>query len=400
MNPQLAYMEKLTALIRQSPPSSLEEVLRARLTGDRSEVRGIVSPPLTQDEPDANLLIYYVYDALKDEPASREYLRRALANLTTRALTKPKPDLEYVGALGRLIGYTHVRDSAPLAESLRFQFLGLLAFGLPAPLEDIMALGETDLAKAHHLLDIFLAVTPPLWREDNKDEPARARLVATFQRAASDIRDTPDYERFRLFLLLFRAMLKLAPEFAGAEAFPEMCRVVETISKRATGKLSDHIQHDWLGTCWELGLLLNDEEHAHWKARFMKGLRRQSIGEDLTRPDFEEIFRDSLEEMGFDEEARRILSQALGRAGFANLTETKSAIPAEASAERPRPQHNASKEIYVHHLAKFREEQETMATSVQAPKAPWSADNPDYSNYRDRIGQLSRSCSLSATVHH
>nr|VFK78252.1 MAG: hypothetical protein BECKSD772D_GA0070982_101020 [Candidatus Kentron sp. SD] len=393
MSLQLSYMEKLTELIRQSPPAPLEEVLRARLTEDHSEVHGIISPSLTRDEPDANLLLYHIYDALDDEPVSREYLRRAVTHLASAALLDPEPGLDYVSALGRLVGYTHVRDSEPLAESLRFQFLGLLEFGLPLPLKDIMKLRGLELARACHLLDIFLAVTPPLWEGEDRHR----RLMATFRQAASDIRETPDLEHFRLFLLLFRAMIKLAPEFAGAEALPEMCRVVETVFERVPEKLSTRIRHAWLGTCWEFGVLLNDEEYAHWKKRFVEGLYQQSIAEDRRRPAFAEIFRDSLEELEFDE-SRGIISSVLEQAEFANLIRLEPVAPIDADAGKQRRRRSRdSKGIYFERAEAFHAEQKaTMPMSVQAPQEAYSPNHA----YSDRIRRLSEPRPLSATENH
>nr|VFK50699.1 MAG: hypothetical protein BECKTUN1418D_GA0071000_100129 [Candidatus Kentron sp. TUN] len=301
MSPQLSYMEKLVELIRQSSPAPLEDVLRARLIGNRSPVHGITSPPLTRDEPDANLLLYYIYNSLKDEPTSRKYLRRAVANLTVAALAEPEPDLDYIEALGGLMGYTHVRDSEPLAKSLRFQFLGLLAFGLPVQMEQLMELQGVDFARAGYLLDLFLAVTPPLW--EGIDREKRARFIVTFRQSRSNLLNRNfDLDRFHLFLLLFRAVLKLAPESAGAEALPEMCRVVASVSQQFTGSLPIRIRRAWLGMCWELGILLGNGRHPEWREQFLRGLRdgleHQSLWESLIGLRFREIFWRSLDKLG------------------------------------------------------------------------------------------------------
>jgi len=313
MSPQLSYMEKLTELIRQSPPAPLEDVLRARLIGDRSPMHGIISPPLTRDEPDANLLLYYIYNSLKDEPTSREYLRRAVANLTVAALADPNPDLDYIEALGGLVGYTRVRDSESLAESLRFQFLGLLAFRSPVQLEHIMDLHGEEFVWVGHLLDLFLAVTPPLW--EGIDQEKRARFIATFHQSRSSLDQNPDPDRFHLFLLLFRAVLKLAPESAGADAFPEMCRFLVSVSERSDGPLPIRIRRAWLGMCWELGILLGNGKHPEWRERFLRGLRGDlSLQGEPVHPRFQEIFRRSLDKLGFrqdvahNEKSKSILS--------------------------------------------------------------------------------------------
>nr|VFJ71266.1 MAG: hypothetical protein BECKFW1821C_GA0114237_102627 [Candidatus Kentron sp. FW] len=367
MNTQLSYVEKLADLIRKSPPSPLEEVLRARLTGDHSQVHGITSPPPTRDEPNANLLVYYVYNLLKNEQTSREHLRRSIANLTVAALAEPNPDLDYIQALGGLVGYTQVRESS-LAESLRFQFLGFLAFGLPVQMEHIMELHGVELARASHILDIFLAITPPLW--EGMDQEKRQRFIATFRQARRGLGKDLDSDRFHLFLLLFRAILKLAPESAGTEAFPEMCRVVESVKGSPTRKMSIRIRRAWLGTCREFGILLNNGKHTKWRERFLGGLLagRRSIGGDSHRPAFREIFHRSLEKIKFDRDEILLPIDPPTKTDLISQT-----VETPYEHLSPNVEHSPE-EIYFHRAATFEKDQAlAMPETVREPQETYSA---------------------------
>lgn len=228
MSPQEEYLAALARVARDGRPDPLGRLLDARLGGSSEPVEGIVSPPLGRDEHDAAQLLVHLYRRLEGEEAARAYLRDAVAGLLSAALFASPPDLERIDALGRLTGYFQVAASPLLATRLHWELWGLLESGLERPLEQLMRLDGGALQKASRVLDLWLAVTPPL--APTLTERQRDEVTRLFHAGLEQIREgTLGEPRFRLLLLMFRALLKAVPREAGREGVellslpPELC---------------------------------------------------------------------------------------------------------------------------------------------------------------------------------
>jgi len=129
-DPELAYLAGLRRLLSEKAPLDLvKQVIRARLNGVRGPVQGLVSPPLGRDDPDASLLLLYLYDQLRfdqDEPA-KEWLRRAVAELLEEALNNGA-GFQTIDRLGQLVGAFEIRRSEPSAGRLRTWLWGYLEY--------------------------------------------------------------------------------------------------------------------------------------------------------------------------------------------------------------------------------------------------------------------------------
>ena len=115
MSTHEAYFSGLIALIREGRPTPLKTVIEARLKNNRKPVYGLASPALGKGEHDANALLYLVYQKRLEEEEdisqdAREVLRRAVVELLMTALCN-RESVEYIDALGRLIGFFQVKKS-------------------------------------------------------------------------------------------------------------------------------------------------------------------------------------------------------------------------------------------------------------------------------------------------
>ncbi len=292
-DPELAYLADLRRLLRKKAPfDPVKQVIRARLEGVREPVQGLVSPPLGRDDPDTSLLLLYLYDQLRMDAdwSAQERLRRVVAELLEEALTDGA-GFEAIDRLGQLVGAFEVRRSEPLAGRLRTWLWGHLEIGLPRPGEALIELAGDDLIRARQVLDLWLAVTPPLppgWPEHHA-----GKLEQFFDKNLERSRRDGfnwDQARFHLVTLLYRGLLKLAPEHAGRQ-YPSLCKLAHDIPERDT-------QGIWLSLCWEYGVLLGADET--WRGRFAQGL--DSIGGDEKRryrersdSELNDLFRRGLE---------------------------------------------------------------------------------------------------------
>ncbi len=127
-----------------------------------------------------------------------------------------------------------------------------------------------DLIHARQIMDLWLAVTPPLplgWPEHYA-----GKIWSFFDGAISILNGRKDQildqATFHLFTLLYRGLLKLDPEYAGLQ-YPTSCRL-------AQGTRGRDAKGIWLALCWEYGVLLGANEK--WCERFAQGLT--SIGGD------------------------------------------------------------------------------------------------------------------------
>jgi len=175
-DPELEYLAGLRRLlVEEAPFDPVKQVIRARLEGVREPVQGLISPPLGRDDVDTSLLLLHLYDQLRldgDQPA-QERLRRAAAELLEEALTRGD-GFRTINRLGRLAGAFGVRRSDLLAGRLRTWLWGYLNGNLPQPGEALILLTGDDLIRARQILDLWLAVTPPLPSDWRSTVPGRS----------------------------------------------------------------------------------------------------------------------------------------------------------------------------------------------------------------------------------
>jgi hypothetical protein len=253
------YLQGLLALARQGRPDPLRDVIKARLEGRAEPVHGLTSPPLSREEPDANLLLYHAFQSLaaQEDEAAREHLRRVVGEMAVQALTNAwAPGL--ADALGRLAGFLRVRDCPDLARALRLQLWGLLDARLDAPMERLMTLEGAAQDRARRTLDLWLALTPahpPDWTEHQRSK-VRALFDQGYDvwRVGSDGKGrTAGEARFHLLVLMYRAIMKVDPGYAGCTALEHMVRPVEELNV-----LGQAYRRLWLGLCWEYRALFRE----------------------------------------------------------------------------------------------------------------------------------------------
>ncbi|WP_089728148.1 hypothetical protein [Candidatus Thiosymbion oneisti] len=273
-DPELAYLAGLRRLLREEAPfDPVKQVIRARLEGVREPVQGLISPPLGRDEPDTSLLLLYLYDQLRrdqDRPA-RDRLRRVAVELLEEALNAGA-GFRAINRLGQLVGAFEVRRSEPLAGRLRTWLWGYLDSRLPQPGEALILLTGDALIRARQILDLWLAVTPPLPPGWPEHYAGKIRLF--FDKAVEQTRQdhfSLSKPRFHLLTLLYRGLLKLCPEYAGWQ-YPTLCRLAQGTRERDARGI-------WLALCWEYGVLLGADQA--WRKYFAQGLT--SIREDEKR---------------------------------------------------------------------------------------------------------------------
>lgn len=293
MDAQTEYLAGLRCLLNEEPFDPVKQVIRARLEGVREPVQGLVSPPLGRNDPDTSLLLLHLYDQLRMDGdwSAQEQLRRVVVELLEEALIRDA-GFQAIDRLGQLVGAFEVRRSEPLADQLRTWLWGHLEIGLPRPGEALVLLTGDDLIWARQILDLWLAVTPPLPTGWPEHYPGRIRSF--FDGAVSILNERRDQildqATFHLFTLLYRGLLKLDPEYAGLQ-YPTLCRLAQD----TRGQDAEGI---WLALCWEYGVLLGADET--WRKRFAQGLK--DISEDAKRryrkpsdSAFNDLFRRGLE---------------------------------------------------------------------------------------------------------
>lgn len=288
-DPALDYLQGLEAIVRQGRQAPLERLLAARLYQSKEVVEGLVSPPLDRHEPDASLLLYHLYQRLKDDETARDYLRRSVIDLYRNLLGDPSSDLAHAGALSRLIGYYQVSTRPELARDLRLGLWGLLQGGLKMTLRNMLDLSGKELLRANHVLDLWLAVTPPMCEDITplmKQEISDAfsehcnRIFEHQEKTSSD-------EPFQLLLFSFHALLKTDPKEAGQSGLRKLCLRTQELAA-SDRKFARQLR----GDCAELGRVL--ARYDAWQAAFRKGLREASKPEDQRH----ELYWQALDRLG------------------------------------------------------------------------------------------------------
>lgn len=273
MNSTGEYLGSVLELARTGPSEAVATVIDARLRGREDVVvvdsaagrRSIASPSLGLDDADHNALLYEAYRALSDEAdsAAIERLRRAVVELLMRGLGR-RDNLEYLAAIGRLVGYTRVVDSEPLAQQLRQQLLGYMEGELPLPFHRLIELEGENLNLAILAIDVWLAIMPvlPEWPGHISD-----KLLDLVDHSFTRLRNEILLSRPKLKLLSFayRALIKLRPAWAG-ERLWVLCTAV------AHGRTEQAIlRRQWLAVCRHQGVVFSQEPM--WRDPFIVGVR-------------------------------------------------------------------------------------------------------------------------------
>lgn len=300
------YIDGLVKLIENGRPDPLKEVIFARLKGEQRPVQGLVSPPLSRDEADENGVFYFVYEkfaAQNNEPALME-MRRVVLELLMEAFTA-KQNLLIIDALGQMAGFFQVKEYPQLAEQFRQQLWGFMCtkLGKPPgykPLTQMMLLPRDEMEYAWRALDLWLTVTPPL--PADREAHYYKYIIKLFENGLQGF--SVSELHFHLLLLVFRALLKIKPYYAGKCGFLEMARLVEKLDREYS---ADIYLLGWMGFCKEFGVLFkyDDTPGKKWGDEFKKGLL--DIDENL---ESESIFWKSLQKMdGLDVEVKTTLTQ-------------------------------------------------------------------------------------------
>lgn len=293
-DPALAYLQGLEAIVRQGRQPPLERLLAARLYQSKEVVEGLVSPPLDRHEPDASLLLYHLYQRLKDDETARDYLRRSAIDLYRNLLGDPSSDLAHAGALSRLIGYYQVATRPEIARDLRLALWGLLQGGLKMTLRNMLDLSGEDLLRANHVLDLWLAVTPPMCEDITplmKQEISEAFFVHCDRLTEHQEKISND-EPFQLLLFSFHALLKTDPKQAGSSGLWKLCLCTQELAASDRNRNDRKFARQLRGDCAELGRVL--ARYDGWRTAFRKGLREAPKPEDQRH----ELYWQALDRLG------------------------------------------------------------------------------------------------------
>lgn len=293
MNTYSKYVDGLVKLIEEGKSGPLKEVIYARLKGETKPVHGLVSPRLSRDEADENAVFYFIYEKLeagKNEPALM-VLRRAVLELLMDAFAR-RDDLIFIDALGQMAGVFQVKEFPGLAEQLRQQLWGFMDTRLGKPPSDkpftqMMQLERSAMEYAWRALDLWLTVTPPM--PQDREAYYYEKIKKLYEEALDDF--TPSELRFHLLVLIFRALIKIKPFYAGNCGFVKICQVVAELEKDDP---SNKYRPAWSGLCNELGMIFKYDETKgkEWREEFKKGIL--AIDEKI---DYGPVFWDSLKRM-------------------------------------------------------------------------------------------------------
>jgi len=278
------YVNGLLDLIKEGRPDPLKHAIYARLINDRKQAGGLISPSLSNGEDDENAVLYRVYQIVAKDAGQKkgaEDLRRVVVELLMDALSRQEKDIALIDALGRLAGFFEVRKSPKLAEQFRQQLFGHMESKLEKPFYEMMQLEGEHLDCARRVLGLWLAVTPSMpqgWKTHHTDA-----VIRLFENGINNFQGGVDH--FYLLLLMFRAIMKINPQYAGKSGFLKMC---DTIKKRES---HSHIYNRaWLGLCRRYGILF--AKYANWRMEFKKGIIKiENI------PDDTDLFWKGLERM-------------------------------------------------------------------------------------------------------
>lgn len=318
-DPTLAYLQGLEGIARQGRHDPLEKLLAARLWQSGEIIEGLKSPPLDRHEPDTSLLLYHLYQRLADDEAARDYLRRAVINLYLNLLGDPHDDLRHAGALARLIGYYQVAGHPGLARPLRLALWSLLRDGLAKPLQAMLSQSDNEIRRANHVLDLWLAVTPPLSPDLNRNMIEQIRIAFDGLCESTATQGSLGDEGFQLLLFSFRALLKADPEAAGRSGLLKLCRCTQELAR---GK--PVFVRRLLADCAELGRVLAHPAYSRWQEALRSGLVESK------HPDDSQLYGQALERLGQADYLQSLKPQADRNTRIHNVVELHPKTPAQS----------------------------------------------------------------------
>jgi hypothetical protein len=291
---QTEYLEQLRRLVDDGRSAPLRDVLRARLSGDRTPRHGLASPPLGRDEMGEAAILLVLIDDLKAAPDGLSYLRHELYELLEQEVRAPAFDAagrERASGLARLLAYAKIADDAVLSERLRDSMWGLLNGRLEKPMEELPEISESARLRATAALDIWLAATPyhhshrPAGFKEVNDRIAHVfeTLLQAFNQNTGKVWKTAEQLR-----LLYRCVVKFDPKKSGEVYFWRMCALTAPSNSETVQEyLSAHIGK-WNALCWEYGKIF--KSNTDWGHCFYDGLRKAAAsrtGAAAELPDIE-----------------------------------------------------------------------------------------------------------------
>ena len=279
----IEYLDRLEQIVRDGQSDTLKKLLDARIRQSPEAIEGLVSPPLGRDEPDANLLLYYLYQRLSnpEDEESCNHLRYAVVDLYwDAAASEYLPDIAYAGSLARLIGSFHVASHPKLANPLRRLLLDMMRGCYDWPPIDTMMNGQVEEEKmrwAIHTIDLLLAITPPLCPDLDKEiEYFKGLFTACYHKINdSKILSRPKEEHFLLLLYSFRLLLYLSPDrpvpLSKFEQNTSALRAIYLFTEKVNRK---DFSHHWSALCSILGKILSLDAYQEWRNKIITGLKR------------------------------------------------------------------------------------------------------------------------------
>lgn len=257
------YLIFLMDLAKECPHDDFMKIIKSRLRGDREiqlETRGnVVSPNLGRDEYEENQVVIYAYKFLKkaDDQKAILCLRTVVVELLTEAL-EAKNDLSYIDELGHLMASVEMKESPQLAEKLSESMWSRLGQFENFDRDRLILSSDTELEYVCRTFDVWLTVTPQT-STDCKDQ-----VKQLFENNTKNVGDDSIRQlQFRFLSLMFRALVKFHPYFAGKVAFYELH---ERLVREKTPKRIRSFNN----LCWELGILIRKTEE--WQNQFIQGL--------------------------------------------------------------------------------------------------------------------------------
>ena len=263
MTAYLKYINGLLDIIKKGRPYPLKEVIEARLNGKTEPVHGLVSPGLARDEHDKNAIFYYVYQKLSKmgDRQGVEELRRVIVDMLITAFCSKK-NIDIIDSLGQMAGFFQVKESPVLAEQMRLQLWGYLNSKIPKPLNELIHLEGDQLEYASRALDLWMAVSPLFPGE--KDARYYDDIKQMFQEGLRLNKKSNPH--FKLLLLMYRAVMKTDPEYAGRNCFRKIIEFVERFK-------DNNLDRSWFNLCREYGVIFRqNKDGKKWKELFKKGI--------------------------------------------------------------------------------------------------------------------------------
>lgn len=250
------YLDNLMSLAEKDCQGNFKQVLKLRLRGDhKTAIDGIVSPNLTRDEYEENQLVVYAYKSLREVENTEAVLclRTVVTELLIEALKK-KDDLKYIDELGYLMASVEMEESPELVEKLSSSMWSQLQ---QLNFKQLILSEGTELEYISRVFDVWLTVaTSP----DHKDQ-----LEQLFKDSVGYIANNNSVSQiqFRFLSLMFRALIKFSPHFAGKVAFYEL-------HKSVLREKNPKYIRSFNNLCWELGILIRGT--AERQKQFINGL--------------------------------------------------------------------------------------------------------------------------------